>query len=340
MSKYCSAAVCGAAVQNARNGYIKRGFLPKMETEKEIIRSFPWQDFSAEDEFRGWRQAKIRSLARLSELPEIRMDSLLSRGGDALSALKDRCAIAHYALYRVAEKESETKADCQALATFSRSLGFSLPEDHRSAGASGVVALRTSSEPSKRGYIPYTTRPLNWHTDGYYNPGSAPVKAFILHCHRQAATGGENQIADPEAAYLRMREANPEFVQALMHPEAMTIPENLEPDGTLRPASVGPVFFADERSGRLQMRYTARTRSIEWRDDATTRKATEWLKDWLQSDDPLIRSFRLESGQGIVSNNVLHNRTGFDDGTGAESERVMLRVRFHERLTEDHHGAA
>ncbi len=164
------------------------------------------------------------------------------------------------------------------------------------------------------------------------------MKSFILHCHRPSATGGENQLADPEAVYLRMREENPDFVRALMHPEAMTIPENREPDGSLRPASVGPVFFADDVSGRLQMRFTARTHSIEWRQDTTTQKATEWLNGWLQSDDPLIRNIRLDPGQGIVCNNILHNRTGFRDETGAESTRVILRVRFHERLREDPHG--
>ncbi len=83
------------------------------------------------------------------------------------------------------------------------------------------------------------------------------------------------------------------------------------------------------------MRYTARTRSILWRDDATTRQAVTWLGKWLQSDDPSIRSLRLEPGQGIVSNNVLHNRTGFDNSTGTENARTMLRIRFHERLSEE-----
>ena len=63
---------------------------------------------------------------------------------------------------------------------------------------------------------------MNWHTDGYYNALEQPVKSFILHCYQQAPVGGENQLLDPEIAYLRLRERNPEFVRALMHPEAMT----------------------------------------------------------------------------------------------------------------------
>lgn len=311
-----------------------------MSFETEISGAFPWQDFSAGEAFRKWRDGKIRTVKRLAELLPVAMDSLLDCSPAALSEIRSRCSAGNYALYEVARREDDLDADCAALASFSRTLGFAVPEDHRSAGEWGVVALRTSEAPSKKGYIPYTSRPLNWHTDGYYNPEETPVKAFILHCHQQAASGGGNQIADAEVAYLRMREENPEFVRALMHPEAMTIPENREEDGKVRPVSVGPVFFADEATGRLQMRYTARTRSIEWRDDPVTREATEWFRGWLQSDDPLIRNLQMKPGQGMICNNVLHNRTGFEDGTGEEGARVILRIRFHERLSEGTHGSA
>lgn len=190
------------------------------------------------------------------------------------------------------------------------------------------------------GYIPYTPRKMNWHTDGYYNSLNQTVKGFVLHCHRQARTGGENQILDPEIAYLRLRDENPDYIRAFMHPRAMSIPENREPDGSLRPESVGPVFFSDPATGRLQMRYTARTRSIKWRDDPMTLAAAERLQDILTSGDPLIRSIRLAPGEGILNNNVLHNRTGFDDGNSEDDTRVVLRVRFHVRVAEEFHGAA
>ncbi len=311
-----------------------------MQPETEILRRFPWRDLAAKDAFESWCDVKIRACERLSNLPPVRLDSLSSSGAGALSELKRRCVIANFALYEVTTPAPSPDQDCAALATFTNNLGLSNAEDHRSAGDLGVVALRTSSAASKRGYIPYTARPLNWHTDGYYNPAEAPVQAFVLHCHQQADRGGETQLADPELTYLRMRAANPDFVAALMHPRAMTIPENREADGTLRPASVGPVFFADQASGRLQMRYTARTRSIEWRPDPTTARATDWLRDWLAGDDPMIHSLRLAPGQGVLSNNVLHNRTGFEDGTGPDHARVMLRIRFHHRLSEEHDGTA
>ena len=120
----------------------------------------------------------------------------------------------------------------------------------------------------------------------------------------------------------------------------MSIPENREPDGSLRPESVGPVFFADRVTGRMQMRYTARTRSIEWRDDPVTLAAADRLREILNAGDPLMQTVRLGPGEGILNNNVLHNRTGFEDGATEQDTRIMLRVRFHVRVAEVTHGAA
>jgi hypothetical protein len=119
-----------------------------------------------------------------------------------------------------------------------------------------------------------------------------------------------------------------------MHPRAMVIPENREADGSLRPESIGPVFYGDPDTGRLQMRYTARTRSIEWRDDPQTRDAVAFLAEILTSGDPLAHDVQLGAGQGVLNNNVLHNRTGFDDGPDHDSTRVVYRVRFHNRVGE------
>lgn len=310
-----------------------------MKSDTEIVRNFNWMDFSPNAGWESWCAAKNRVVESLSERGPVKVESLVDPDAEALEDIQTRCALTNFALYETAREAATVEGASAALAQFAARLGFSVAEDHRSMGHARVVALRTSSDEGKKGYIPYTSKPMNWHTDGYYNDRGSAVQGFILHCHQQAPSGGVNQFVDPEIAYMRMRAANPDWVRALMNPQAMTIPENREPDGSLRPASVGPVFFADPATGRLQMRYTARTRSIEWRDDPVTRAAADWLRDWLMSGDPMMRTVRLAPGEGIVSNNVLHNRTGFEDG-GDEGGRVLLRVRFHERVAEVLHGAA
>ena len=49
---------------------------------------------------------------------------------------------------------------------------------------------------------------------------------------------------------------------------------------------------------------------------------------------------RLDAGQGILNNNVLHDRTPFqedaqDETAKAASGRLILRVRFHNRVTKE-----
>ena len=167
--------------------------------------------------------------------------------------------------------------------------------------------------------------------DGYYNAPDQRIGAFILHCVRPAQSGGHNEILDPEIAYIRLRDENPDFVRALMHPQAMTIPES-KSDGNVRLVSVGPVFFADAATGRLHMRYTARTRSITWRDDPTTLEAVGFLRQCLAGGEPLVQQISLGPGQGILNNNVLHNRSGFADGMSADTGRLVYRIRFHNRV--------
>ncbi|WP_161594635.1 TauD/TfdA family dioxygenase [Marimonas lutisalis] len=239
--------------------------------------------------------------------------------------------MSNFAIYSSPPEKDDSKVR-RDLRSFAERFGLRIAEAHRSGGDQGIVALRVSDAPKQRGYIPYSTRAMNWHTDGYYNAPENRISAFVLHCVSQAAQGGTNDILDPEILYIRLRDEHPAYLQALMHPQAMTIPENTEPDGSVRPASVGPVFYPDPGTGQMQMRYTARTRSIEWRDDPATLEAEAFLRDYLATGDPLAVRIRLEAGQGVLNNNVLHNRTAFenDDDTG----RLIFRVRFHNRVGE------
>src|SRR5690606_19858266 len=102
------------------------------------------------------------------------------------------------------------------------------------------------------------------------------------HCVRPAREGGGNALLDPEILYIRLRDESPALVAALMHNEAMRIPDSVEEDGRVRPASTGPVLWVDPRDGSLGMRYTARARNVSWRDDADTRSALALIERLLQ----------------------------------------------------------
>ncbi len=110
----------------------------------------------------------------------------------------------------------------------------------------------------------------------------------------------------------------------------MTIPESVEDNGRVRPENIGPVFHivSGGPSKALAMRYSARKKFISFRD-AATRAAADLLLDLIESE-PLTRRVRLEAGQGLICNNVLHDRSAFTDR--ADSARRLYRIRFHGRV--------
>ena len=193
------------------------------------------------------------------------------------------------------------------------------------------ISVRGAEERGERKeFIPYTDKPIGWHTDGYYNAPERTVRGLLLHCVQSAESGGDNQLLDHEIAYLLLRDENPEHIRALSAPDAMTIPARSDGTGVARPAQPGPVFSVDA-AGFLHMRYTARTVSIEWKADSATAAAVAALARLLETPTPWTLRGRLEPGMGLVSNNVLHDRSGFTENPARR--RLLYRARYYERVT-------
>ncbi|OIR14514.1 taurine catabolism dioxygenase TauD, TfdA family [mine drainage metagenome] len=198
------------------------------------------------------------------------------------------------------------------------------------AGEDGISEIRVFDNGTRQNYIPYTDRPIKWHTDGYYNPPERTIRGMVLHCVRNASSGGENHLMDHEMAYLLLRDENPQHIRALMQPDAMTIPDRVDETDGVRTAQSGPVFSLDT-TGNLHMRYTARTRSIEWKQDAETLSAVAALERLLASDTPHIFKAHLDPGMGLLCNNVLHDRSAFTDAPG-QPPRLLYRARYLDRM--------
>lgn len=279
----------------------------------------------------AWRHAKLaRSPVRADDLiVEVGDPCALTRAEHA--AIAARLRDANMAIYASPRLEAD-----KALA---RKLGvqFGLRRLDRNwlADDDGVSSLAVADDASTKGeYIPYTDKPINWHTDGYYNPPERRIWALILHCAQRAEEGGENRLLDHEIAYLLLRDADPTHIRALAEPDAMTIPPRVDETGVARAAETGAVFSVDLESGALHMRYTARTRSIAWKEDAATAAAVRALERILRGLSSHIFRVRLEPGMGLLCNNVLHDRSGFRDS--AARRRLVFRARYYDRSDPDH----
>jgi hypothetical protein len=250
----------------------------------------------------------------------------LSPGEQA--GLVDRCRRANLALYASPCGGEEDKTLLSALG---RQLGLVRLDHNLNADEDAVTPLRVAIAGPRRGYIPYTSRAIDWHTDGYYNPPGAEVRGFVLHCVYAALEGGENALLDPEIAYIWLRDTDPELIRALMAPDVMTIPANADEGGEIRPERSGPVFSV-QGVGRLHMRYTRRKRNVMWRADPTVQAALERLERLLDSTSPRVVRARLEPGWGVVCNNVLHTRTAYRDGPDPNRARLLYRGRYYDRI--------
>jgi hypothetical protein len=289
-------------------------------------------DLADEEAYRRWRDWKIASrYPRVSDLMvEISHYETLTVAERA--AIRERCQRANMAIY--AGPALEPAAAKQWVAALGSALGLHRLDRNLCAEEDGISALEVRAGEGAGEYIPYTDRPLSWHTDGYYNSAADQVRGVILHCVRSASDGGGNGLMDPEIAYIRLRDEDPAYIEALMHPQAMTIPPNTQGGTEIRPARIGPVFSVDEHSGALHMRYSARKVNVVWRDDAATRAAVAFLNALLEADGEDVLHWRLQPGQGYISNNVLHNRAAFGDAQEPESGRLVYRARYYDRIKE------
>lgn len=283
-------------------------------------------DLDNQDAYLRWRDRKLSEAPRSAQELIVEVSDPRALSGAEHEALMQRIRRCNMAIY--ASRAHEEDSAIPRL--LGRQFGLVSLDANWLADEDGVSEIKVSEGGTRGAFIPYTNRPIKWHTDGYYNPPQQAVRAMVLHCVRSASEGGENRLLDHELAYLLLRDADPEHIRALMQDDAMLIPERTDEDGVARAAQSGPVFSLDE-NGNLHMRYTARTRSIAWKEDAATRAAVAVLEKILGAESPHILRARLEPGMGLLCNNVLHDRAAFTDDPARP--RLLYRARYHDRIT-------
>jgi len=280
-----------------------------------------------ESAYQAWRSRKLESYPTRVEQILVEINDPRSLTQAEYQAILHICQKTNMAVYA---SKTGSDPDKNIPRLLGKRYGLERLDCNMLADNDGLTSLKVVESAPRQGYIPYSNKPIKWHTDGYYNTLERQIWGLQLHCVQSSAEGGENALLDHEIAYLLMRDENPGFIRALMRPDAMTIPARVEEDGVARPDAVGPVFSLGPDTGDLHMRYTARTRSIAWKQDAATLAAVAFLEKLLDSDLPYIYRSRLEPGMGLSCNNVLHDRAGFNDDE--THHRLLYRARFFDRI--------
>ena len=279
------------------------------------------------DIYNRWRDQKLKDYPKnLGDLL-VEINDPRKLTDSEFEAIQSRCRKANMALYA---SKTGTDPDPEIPLSMGRRFGLEGLNKNWLSDETGLTSLTVANEGIRQQYIPYTNKAINWHTDGYYNLASQQIHALNLHVVQQAASGGENALMDHEIAYILLREKNPDYIRALMSEKTMTIPPRIDEGGSIaRKEEPGPVFSITT-NGDLHMRYTIRVNNVIWADDPLSREALAYLESIFNSDSPYIYQGRLESGMGLVSNNVLHDRAAFtDDET---HKRLYYRARYFDRL--------
>jgi hypothetical protein len=309
-------------------------------------------DLADDAAYRAWRDWKLAHRARSLADLLVDLDDPRRLRPDERQQLTERIARHGVAVYRsphlgedpdlpralgaqlgLVRLDANWLADEDGLSRITVARGPGTAGEADEAGEAAGAAAPGPRDGARGDFIPYTDRAIGWHTDGYYHPQARRILGMILHCVRPARAGGETSLVDHALVYIALRDRAPELVRALMHPQAMTIPARADEAGVARAAQSGPVFAVVD-GGHLHMRYTARTRSIAWRDDAATRAAADAIAALLAGEFAGLLRFTMAPGMGLVGHNVLHARSAFADDAAAP--RLLYRARYLDRV---HTGA-
>ena len=282
-------------------------------------------------DYLDWREAKLALYPKnISELL-VNVANPMQLTKAEHQAILEKCTRANMVVYQLTDQDLDYE-DKKIILALAAQIGLNLLDTNICADEDSITSIQVKEDGKQIGYIPYSNKKLSWHTDGYYNSPQNQINGMALHCVHPAASGGINQLLDHEMLYIHLRETNPGYISALMHPEAMTIPANNEEGDLYRDAQTGPVFSVQPQSGALHMRYSARKRNIIWREDALTMDAVAEIENFLNGNNEWIFYHQLQAGQGILCNNVLHNRTAFENDEHAAA-RLIYRGRYYDRIS-------
>ncbi|MDH3761627.1 MAG: TauD/TfdA family dioxygenase [Gammaproteobacteria bacterium] len=279
-----------------------------------------------EAEYQVWRMRKLAVREQLAADRVFELDRHQRLPESQLEQVRLQVDAYNFMLF-----QSGTELGKDEFLALNRQFGLNRLDLNLGADTDGVTSLRVVSDSDERAqYIPYTNRALNWHTDGYYNPRQRCIRAFVLYCVKQAKRGGGNYLFDHELMYILIRDRSPELLAALMAPDLMRIPPNIQDNQLIRAEESGPVFSIHGGGGGLHMRYTSRPHNIVWKSDKRSQRALNLVREILMDSDAVI-DLRLQDNQGIVCNNILHGRQAFHDPMQPPG-RLIYRARYHDAI--------
>ena len=281
-------------------------------------------DLGSDEDYLKWRDEKLAAYPRnIAELV-VELGDMTAPTAAEKSRILETVERANMCIYTAGAAELEMAS----LLALGRQLGVSRTD--KSARHAQSDELTDSG--ILNGAVPFSTRHCNWHTDATYYGSGNPIQALFLLCKRPAVEGGSNKVLDHEVLYIHLRDTCPGALEVLMNRDCFNYRNPAT--GEIDPQRGGKVFWTSA-DGHLCHRFSFRKTDMAWSGDADVAAARKALESLISGEPAQVIEGRLESGMGLISNNVLHTRERLVDSDDAAQKRLLFRARFHGRVDPD-----
>ena len=278
-------------------------------------------NLDSSDDYQKWRDEKLAAYPRKLGDLVVELGDMTAITDAEKAKIMERVELANMCVYTAGKAE----LSMDSLLSLGKQLGVS--DTDKSRRHSNSDELTNSGILNQA--IPFTTRHVRWHTDATYYGSDKTIQALFLLCKRPAVEGGSNKVLDNEILYILLRDKNPDALRVLMSKDCFKYknPKTGEIDDHLG----GKVFWTNP-DGHLCHRFSFRKMDMAWAEDSDVKAAQDVLESLILDESEYVIEGRLESGLGLVSNNVQHTREKLVDSDDPATQRLLFRTRFYDRV--------
>jgi hypothetical protein len=278
-------------------------------------------NLNAGEDYKKWRDEKLAAYPGNLGALVVELGDMTAITEGEKGKIKELVELANMCVYTAGSAD----LSMDSLLALGRQLGVSDTDKARRHANSDEL----TSSGILNNAIPFTTRHVRWHTDATYFGSDKTIQSLFLLCKRPAVEGGSNKVLDHEMMYILLRDKYPDALRVLMekncfkykNPKTGKIAEDLG----------GKVFWTNS-DGYLCHRFSFRKMDMAWSEDGDIQAARAALESLMLDESEYVIEGRLESGLGLVSNNVLHTREKLVDSEDDAQKRLLFRTRFYDRV--------
>ncbi len=273
------------------------------------------------EDYKKWRDEKLAAYPRNVGELVIELGDMTAITEGEKSKIRELVELANMCVYTAGSAD----LSMDSLLALGRQLGVS--DTDKARRHSNADELTNSGILNNA--IPFTTRHVRWHTDATYFGSDKTIQALFLLCKRPAVEGGSNKVLDHEIMYILLRDKDPDALGVLMNKNCFKYRN--PKTGEVAEQLGGKVFWTN-CDGNLCHRFSFRKMDMAWSEDGDIKAARAVLESMMLAESEYVIEGRLESGLGLVSNNVLHTREKLVDSDDDAQKRLLFRTRFYDRV--------